>query len=78
LSNGGFVKLPQDKVNDADADSTNELQNLSLTNDTLFLTNGGSVPVANLNTKKLIQFNVDGYVTSSNFVPNNNLTVNKM
>jgi len=29
LSNGGFVKLPPDNVDDADADSTNELQTLS-------------------------------------------------
>ncbi len=29
LSNGGFVKLPPDKVADADASSTNELQTLS-------------------------------------------------
>jgi|AntAceMinimDraft_17_1070374.scaffolds.fasta_scaffold01571_9 uncharacterized protein (TIGR02145 family) len=29
LTNGGFVKLPADHVNDADADSTNEIQDLS-------------------------------------------------
>lgn len=39
LENGGFVKLPEDKVNDPDADSTNEIQYFSVSNigDTLFL-----------------------------------------
>ena len=43
LSNGGSVKLPADEINDADADSTNELQFLSISNDTLFLTESGFV-----------------------------------
>lgn len=29
LTNGGFIKLPSDKVEDADADPSNEIQNLS-------------------------------------------------
>ena len=30
LSNGGFAKLPTDQVDDSDADSTNEIQSLTL------------------------------------------------
>lgn len=41
LSNGGFVKLPQDQVDDADNDPNNEIQSLSIVDDTLFLSNGG-------------------------------------
>jgi hypothetical protein len=35
-----------DNVNDADADPTNELQNLSISGDTIFLSNGGFVQQA--------------------------------
>ena len=37
-------------IEDADSDSTNELQTLSLSNDTLFLTNGNSVSLTNIST----------------------------
>ncbi len=38
-----------DMVNDADADSTNELQTLSIANDTLYLSDGGSVSLTAYN-----------------------------
>ncbi len=38
-----------DQVNDADADSTNELQTLSIVNDTLYLSDGGSVSLSSYN-----------------------------
>ena len=41
-----FVVSGTDNVNDADADPSNELQILSVNNDTLFLTNGGFVPLS--------------------------------
>ena len=43
LTNGSFVKLPVDQVDDADADPNNETQILSISNDTIYLTNGGFV-----------------------------------
>lgn len=39
LTNGGYVKLPQDNVDDADPDPGNEIQDLSLIDDTLKITN---------------------------------------
>ncbi|MBA7524193.1 hypothetical protein ES705_16330 [subsurface metagenome] len=39
LSSGGYIKLPQDNVNDADTDPANEIQDLSLTDNTLKVTN---------------------------------------
>jgi hypothetical protein len=41
-----FTISSTDNVNDADVDPTNELQSLSFINDTLFLTNGGFVPLS--------------------------------
>jgi len=43
LQNGGFVKLPQDLVDDADNNPNNEIQVLSISNDTVYLQNGGFV-----------------------------------
>jgi hypothetical protein len=44
IQDGNFVLL-NDEVNDADADSTNEIQTLSQSGDTIFLTDGGFVIV---------------------------------
>ena len=43
LQNGGFVKLPQDLVDDADNNPNNEIQAISISNDTIYLQNGGFV-----------------------------------
>lgn len=40
LSDGGFVKLPEDLVDDADSDASNEIQQLSSNGDTIFISNG--------------------------------------
>ena len=40
---GGNTVILQDNIDDADADATNELQVLSFSNDTLYLSNGGQV-----------------------------------
>ncbi|OFX35717.1 MAG: hypothetical protein A2X08_12075 [Bacteroidetes bacterium GWA2_32_17] len=42
-----FTISSTDNVNDADADATNEIQVLSISNDTLYLSNGGSVFIGN-------------------------------
>lgn len=42
IADGNFVVLT-DNVDDADADATNELQTLSIVDDTIYLSNGGSV-----------------------------------
>lgn len=41
LENGGYVKLPEDKVDDADTDPENELQTISLDGNDLSLSNSG-------------------------------------
>ena len=46
LSNGGFIKLPED----ADADPTNEIQDLQLTGNDLTITNNGSATTIDLST----------------------------
>ena len=43
LQNGGFVKLPQDLVDDADNNPINEIQAISISNDSVYLQNGGFV-----------------------------------
>jgi len=42
-----FTISSTDNVNDADADATNEIQVLSISNDTMYLSNGGSVFMGN-------------------------------
>ena len=52
LSNGGQVYLGEykiDLVDDADADSNNEIQAISFVNDTLYLSNGGQVYLGEYN-----------------------------
>jgi len=41
LTNGGFIKLPVDLVDDADADPANELQSISKNGNTITLSNNG-------------------------------------
>ena len=41
LTNGGYVKLPMDEVDDADSSPSNELQGISRTGSTVTLSNGG-------------------------------------
>jgi len=41
LSGGGFIKLPADLVDDADADAANELQTISKNGNTVTLSNNG-------------------------------------
>lgn len=55
IEDGNSVDLSvlQDGVNDADADSTNELQVLSISNDTIFLTNGGFVKLPSTSTNNV-------------------------
>jgi len=48
LTNGGFVKLPEDQTDDADADPANELQDLTLNGTTLEITNGTSADLSSL------------------------------
>jgi hypothetical protein len=48
LQNGGFVKLPQDLVDDADADSLNEIQTLLFSNDTLQISKGNKTNLSSL------------------------------
>ena len=48
LSNGGFVVLPPDQVDDADADPNNEIQNLSSNEDTLFISNSNYIVLPGL------------------------------
>lgn len=43
LTDGGSITLPEDNVDDADADPTNEIQTITLTGNTLTLSDGGSV-----------------------------------
>lgn len=43
LSNGGSITLPDDMVDDADADPKNEIQSLSINGDTIKLSDGGNV-----------------------------------
>lgn len=75
LSDGGFVVLPSDQVNDADADPTNEIQTLSKSGSTISLTQGGSVTVFDgdynslsntptLHTKTSDLINDSGFITS--------------
>ncbi|HCQ30141.1 MAG TPA: hypothetical protein DIU39_07635 [Flavobacteriales bacterium] len=75
----------QDGVNDADADSTNELQTLSFSNDSLLLSNGGSVFLggyANLwdtvgaNIYNINSGNVGIGTTSPNYALNLHTSVN--
>lgn len=42
LTNGGYVKLPQDNVDDADTDPANEIQDLSFTDNILKVTNNSA------------------------------------
>ncbi len=42
ISNGNYVTLPY-VINEQDGDETNELQTLSISNDTIYLTDGGKV-----------------------------------
>lgn len=48
LSNGGFIKLPADLVDDADANPNNEIQDLQLAGDNLTITNNGSATTIDL------------------------------
>ena len=48
LQNGGFVKLPQDLVDDAYADSLNEIQTLLFSNDTLQISKGNKTNLSSL------------------------------
>lgn len=52
--------------NEVDGDTTNELQTLSLSNDTLTLSNGGgSIITSHFKTKQTILFNIDGYTNTA-------------
>ena len=48
LDNGGFVVLPPDEVDDADADPINEIQELSSNGDTLFLSQSNFIVLPGL------------------------------
>ena len=49
IENGTSDTVDLSSLTDADADSTNELQTLSLSNDTLYLSDGNDVYLGNLN-----------------------------
>lgn len=74
ISRGNSVVIP-DSVNDADANPTNELQYLSISNDTLFLTNGGFVKLPQ-ETKTGLAFKA--YANPSNSHPLTNYSWNQM
>lgn len=63
ISNGNFVVLPPDKTNDADADPNNEIQGISLTNDSLYLSNGGVVYLGAYDNAQLILLNTNALNT---------------
>ena len=48
LNNGGFIKLPTDLVDDADANPANEIQDLQLVGNDLTITNNGSATTIDL------------------------------
>ncbi|MEM7038126.1 MAG: hypothetical protein AAF570_14170, partial [Bacteroidota bacterium] len=63
ISNGNTVSIP-DSVNDADADPNNELQVLSISNDTLYLTSGGTAYLGNYANTDNQTLNLAGNVLS--------------
>jgi hypothetical protein len=77
LSQGGFVVLPTDLVDDADNNPTNELQNLSIAGDTVFLSQGGFIklPVDQINDAdhdSTNEFQVLSFSNDTLFISNGN------
>lgn len=57
ITGGNTITLPVDRVNDADSSAINELQAISFSNDTLTLSNGGTVYLGGYNDAQAILFN---------------------
>ena len=67
IENGTSDTVDLSSLTDADADSTNELQALSLSNDTLYLSNGNSVYLGNFNSGSTSTLN--GNIINSFSIP---------
>jgi hypothetical protein len=66
-SGGGYIVLPEDKVNDADADPTNELQNIGVDGTMLNITGGNSIDLTGV---------ITDVVTSMPNIDTQTLTIN--
>ena len=69
--------VTNDNVNDADADPTNELQAISISNDTIYLSNGGFVklPASVTETDPVFGSSVAGGITAADTANWNNHTI---
>ncbi len=73
LSDGGFVVLPPDQVNDADPDPTNEIQTLTKSGGTVSLSSGGTISVfdgdyGNLSNQPIVPTKTSDLTNDSGFI----------
>ncbi len=58
LTNGGFVTLPPDAINDSDSDPNNELQVLSSNGDTIFIENKNFIVIPGLRNLNVLNISI--------------------
>lgn len=62
---------------EVDGDTTNELQSLSIVNDSIHISSGNGVPLSDVRTKRLINFPIRYLINSSQFTPQVELSKNQ-